>query len=188
MKEQILKLLMEHGGPFPYNHVQRLMHLIEIIGQDVDYDREVIWYATHLHDFGAFPAFNPANAEFDHWLRSRKVAEELLASSNLSSEAKEKIYIAIEHHDYRVVDPNPNIETTLVRDADFLDFLGIIGAAREFARGPRDLKQCYEKTIARRDGVMDKITLPRAKQLAAERLSRMNSFLEMLDQESFSYL
>jgi len=30
-------------------------YLIKIIGENINYDEEALWYATYLHDWGACP-------------------------------------------------------------------------------------------------------------------------------------
>ena len=59
-----------YGGSWIFNHVQRVLNLIKIIGADINYDEEAIWYATYLHDWGACPQFNPEKVELGHELRS----------------------------------------------------------------------------------------------------------------------
>lgn len=88
---------------------------------------------------------------------------------------KNIIFETVENHDYRTCNPINYIETALLRDADFLDFLGTIGIAREFARGSKALKKCCEQVIARRDGVINKLTLPKAKGIAEIRVLKMNN-------------
>jgi uncharacterized protein len=188
IKNKVESLTIEYGGPWIFNHVQRVLNLIKIIGENINYDEEATWYATYLHDWGACPQFNPEKVELRHELRSRRVAETILSDCELSDSTKNIIFEAIENHDYRTCNHINYIETTLLREADFLDFLGTIGIAREFARGPKDLKICYEQVIARRDGVINKLTLPKAKRIAEIRVVKMNEFLELLTKESFGYL
>lgn len=187
LKNKIKNLTIEYGGSWGFDHVQRVLSLIKIIGENVDYNEEVVWYSTYLHDWGAFPKFNPEKVELGHEVRSREVAETILSESELTSSIKNIIFESIENHDYRTCHQTKYIETTLLRDADFLDFLGIIGIAREFARGPKDIKECYKHVIARRDAVINKLVLPKSKMIAKTRISRMNEFLELLKKESFGY-
>ena len=79
-------------------------------------------------------------------------------------------------------------EALLLREADFLDFLGVIGIAREFAKGPKDLAFSYSRIIIRRDLIRNRFTLPKAKVIAEQRLSRMENFLAVLMEESFGML
>ncbi|VBB09711.1 Hypothetical protein LUCI_5009 [Lucifera butyrica] len=187
-KQKIKRLTVEYGGQWSYQHVQRVLNLIRLLGEGMNYDAEAVWYAAYLHDWGAFPQFNPDRVELGHEIRSRQVAETMLAGMELPDRSKKIILEAIENHDYRSDNRSQFMEAALLRDADFLDFLGFIGIAREFARGPKDMKECCKQAVARRDGVLNKLTLPRAKEMAAVRLAEMNDFLERLKQESFGYL
>lgn len=188
MKNKIENLTLEYGGSWIYNHVQRLLNTIKIIGEGIDYNEEAIWYAAHLHDIGAFAPYNPEKIELGHEIRSRQAAEIILADSNLDSKTKDIIFEAIENHDYRSENKSKYIEAVLLREADFLDFIGTIGIAREFARGPKDVKECCNMIFARRDGVIDKFTLPKAKELTKIRLAKMDEFFKTLQQESFGFL
>ncbi|MBK8987288.1 MAG: hypothetical protein IPM39_14630 [Chloroflexi bacterium] len=76
----------------------------------------------------------------------------------------------------------------LLREADFLGFLGIIGLVREVGRGPKDLISAYKVVLSRREKIQDRFTLPAAKELAAVRLRRLEQCLEWLQEESFDFV
>jgi hypothetical protein len=69
-----------------------------------------------------------------------------------------------------------------------LEFLGMIGMARDFARGPRDLAACYRRILDRRYGIQGRFTILRAQQIAQVRLERMETCLGWLNEESFGIL
>jgi hypothetical protein len=69
-----------------------------------------------------------------------------------------------------------------------LEFLGVLGMAREFARGPNDLAACYRRILARRAGIQGRFTIPRAQEIARVRLERMKISSQWLDEESFGTL
>jgi len=95
---------------------------------------------------------------------------------------------AIQLHDDRDPRPVPSTEVLLLREADFLDFLGVVGFARGFTGGPKDLATCYRRILSRRNALHDRFTLPRAQAIAAERLARMAQCLAWLEEERFGYL
>jgi uncharacterized protein len=101
---------------------------------------------------------------------------------------KDKILEAIELHDYRDKRPVRSAEALLLREADFLDFLGVIGIAREFAKGPKDIQKSYQQILKRRDEIQDRFTIPQAREIAILRLARMDAFFKSLLDESFGYL
>jgi hypothetical protein len=57
----------------------------------------------------------------------------------------------IEVHDYRDLRPTHSSKALLLREADMLEFLGMIGMAREFARGPKDVEICQRRILERVD-------------------------------------
>jgi HD superfamily phosphodiesterase len=183
---EIEKLTLEYGENWALAHVRRLLRLIEQIGTGMEYDRQAITWATYLHDWGAFPRYFQPGC--DHALLSRQVAEaEILPQTGLPAEVKAKILEAIELHDYRDQRPAGSNEVLLLREADFLDFLGAIGIAREFAKGPKNIQKSYQQILKRREEIKDRFTIPQALKIAEERLVRMDEFFKYLLDESFGY-
>ena len=177
----------EYGEGWAGAHVRRLFKLIDRIDSGLSYDREALAYAVWLHDWGAFPRFRQDGVE--HGLRSRQVAEADIMPYVLISDPRKKIILdAIEVHDYRCELPIGSQEFALLREADFLDFLGAIGVARDFAWGPNQLKKVIARIQFRRDGIRGRFTIPAAQAIAEERLARMEQILEWIDQESFGEL
>ena len=184
---EIEKLTQEYGDDWAVAHVHRLLELIGQIEAGLEYDRQVMMWAVYLHDWGAFPKFSQPNCE--HALRSRQIAEvEILPRVDLPFEVKAKIIEAIELHDYRDQRPVRSAEALLLREADFLDFLGVVGIAREFAKGPKNIKKSYQQILKRRAEIKDRFTIPQARLIAEKRLSRMDEFFQALLEESFGYL
>ena len=178
---------LTHGEGWALPHVRRIMRLVEDIGKGLAYDTQAFTIAAHLHDWGAFPRYGQPTAE--HALRSRQVARaEILPRMDLTATQVTLILDAIELHDYRDPRPASSAEAALLREADFLDFLGVVGFARGFAGGPKDLATCYRRILSRRDALHDRFTLPRAREIAAERLARMAQCVAWLEEDSFGYL
>jgi uncharacterized protein len=139
------------------------------------------------HDWGAFPKHIQKSVE--HAVRSRRVVESaILPHLDLTAERAISLPEAIELHDYRDVRPTRSIEALLLREADMLEFLGMIGMAREFARGPKNVETCYKRIISRRYGIQGRFNLPRAQELVQVRLEQMERFLQWLLEESFGTL
>lgn len=175
------------GEGWALAHVRRILRLVEDIGADLTYDAQAFTVAAYLHDWGAFPRYGQPTA--DHALRSRQVAEaEILPRMDLTAAQVALILDAIELHDYRDLRPVSSNEALLLREADFLDFLGAVGFARGFASGPKDLATCYRRILSRRDVLRDRFTLPRAQAIAAVRLTRMAHCLAWLEEESGGHL
>lgn len=184
---EVESLTREYGENWAVAHVHRLLRLIDQIANGMDYDRQATFWAAYLHDWGAFPRFVKPDCE--HALRSKQIAEtEILPQADLTEDTKATILEAIELHDYRDQRPVQSAEALLLREADFLDFLGAVGIAREFAKGPKNLQKSYQQVLKRKEEIKGRFTIPRARQLADERLARMDEFFKALLDESFGYL
>jgi uncharacterized protein len=183
----IQELTIAYGDGWGYPHACRVLRLSEEISGGLQYDHEAFAFAVFLHDWGAFSRFSQAGGE--HALRSREIAAgEILPQTVLSERRKIAILEAIELHDFRDPRPAPTPEATLLREADFLDFLGAIGLAREFTWGQKDLRASYERIRRKKEMLRERFTLPVARQMAAERIERMEGILQMIEAESFGFL
>lgn len=185
--DDIIQMTLQAGENWALAHAKRLLELIKQIGVDLLYDPQVMELATYMHDWGGFPPY--IKKDIEHAVRSRQVVEmEILPRLDLTSEQKTILLEAIELHDYRDTRPTQSMEALLLREADMLDFIGMIGIARDFARGPRDLKACYRRVLDRHYGIQGRFTLPRAQEIAQVRFERMEQALQWLNQESFGIL
>ena len=185
--DDIIQLTLEAGEDWAVTHAERLLRLVEQISVDLPYDVEIMELAAYMHDWGAFPAYIEKNVE--HAVRSRQVVEaEILHQLDLAPKQKEILLEAIELHDYRDKRPTVSNEALLLREADMLEFVGMIGMAREFARGPKDLETTYKLILARRRDIQGRFTLPAAQEIARVRLERMETSLQWLVEEGFGIL
>ena len=185
--DDIIQMTLQNGENWALAHAKRLLELIKQIGADFPYDFPVMELATYMHDWGAFPRYIQKGVE--HAVRSRQVVEtEILPCLDLAPTQKAILLEAIELHDYRDMRPTKSNEALLLREADMLDFLGMIGMARDFARGPRNLEACYRRILDRRYGIQGRFTIPRAREIAQVRFERMERSLQWLNEESFGIL
>lgn len=185
--DDIIQLTLEAGEDWAVTHAERLLRLVEEIGSDLPYDQDVMELAAYMHDWGAFDAYIQKHVE--HALRSRQVVEaEILPQLNLTTTQQEILLEAIEFHDYRDQRPTQSNEALLLREADMLEFLGMIGMARDFARGPKNVESCYKRILSRRKDIQGRFTLPRAQAIARIRLERMETCLQWLNEEGFGIL
>ena len=187
MLDDIIQMTLAAGEDWAVAHAERLLRLIEQIGADIPYDEDVIELALYLHDWGAFPCYIQKDVE--HAVRSRQIVEAaILPQLELTSAQKDILLEAIELHDYRDTRVPKSNEALLLREADMLEFLGMIGMAREFARGPKNVETCYKRILSRQYGIQGRFTLPCAQQIAKVRLERMETSLQWLHEESFDIL
>jgi len=185
--EDIIQMTQQVGEEWAVVHAKRLLALIEKIGMHTAYDIRIMELAAYMHDWGAFPKYTQKGVE--HAIRSRQVVEaEILPCLDLASSQKDILVETIELHDYRDMRPTQSNEALLLREADMLEFLGMIGMARDFARGPRNVETCYKRILSRRDDIQGRFTIPGAQEIAQVRFERMEQSLGWLLEESFGAL
>ena len=180
-KNELSRLTREYGGEWGINHTHRLLHLIEIIGENLEYDRELVWAAAHLHDWGAYPPWILKGV--DHAQRSGAVACEYLKNQGFSEAWIHKVILCIETHHQG--EPNRPVEALLISDADALDFLGVVGVLRDFSKKPKSLREAYETVQKRKANLPGQLCLEKSRQIAARRISEMENLLMLFEEESF---
>lgn len=187
MLNDIIQITQRVGEDWAVAHAKRLIELVRQISADIPYDSQVMKLATYMHDWGAFPVY--AQKGIEHAIRSRQVVEaEILPHLDLTSTQKDILLETIELHDYRDMRPTQSNEALLLREADMLEFLGMIGMARDFARGPRNVETCYKRILSRRDDIQGRFTIPCAQEIAQVRFERMEQCLRWLEEESLGAL
>ena len=185
--DDVIQLTFDVGEDWAVAHAKRLLELGRQFSAGLPYDPQVFELAAYLHDWGAFPKYTQKNVE--HAIRSRQVVEkEILPLLDLTPIQKDVLLETIELHDYRDTRPTKSSEALLLREADMLEFLGMIGIARDFARGPKNVETCYKRILSRRSEIQGRFTLPKAQEIACIRLERMDRCLQWLLEESFGVL
>ena len=183
----IIQMTQQVGDSWAVAHAKRLIELVKQIGEEHPYDALVMELAAYMHDWGALPIY--AQKGVEHAVRSRQVVEsDILAHLNLTGDQKAILLETIELHDYRDMRSTQSNEALLLREADMLEFLGMIGMARDFARGPRNVETCYKRILGRQADIRNRFTLPRAQEIAQVRLECMDRCLRWLEEESFGVL
>jgi uncharacterized protein len=180
-KDEIIRLTEQYGGEWGINHTRRLLHLISVIGEELEYDADAVWLAAHMHDWGGYSEWSQPGV--NHALRSREVAETFLAQRDYPEDWVKLVLECIEHHHNG--DPAKSIEAILLSDADMLDFLGVVGVLRDFSKNPRDLRKGYEATKRRREKMPQMLCLDRSKEIAAKRVREMDEVLAGFENDSF---
>ncbi|SPF50287.1 putative Phosphohydrolase [Candidatus Sulfopaludibacter sp. SbA4] len=195
-RKRVVALTAEYGGDWAVQHAHRLIRLVEMVGEGLDYDPEAIWLAAHMHDWGTLPRW--AREGVTHSERSRQLAEEHLRKWKCPKPILEKVLETIEYHhggaDERCV------EALLLRDADALDGIGAVGVLREFAMVPAEWNGCYsiptgwgmrgayERVRMRLENNPRIVRLPKSRQLARRRAREMRRILNAFEEESFGFI
>ena len=111
------------------------------------------------------------------------MAESFLSERNCPEDLKSLILECIELH--HTGGSERSLESILLRDADILDFLGVMGIMRDVSKNPRNLRKAYRDVQRRRDKLPALLCLEKAQAIAAERIERMNGTLAAFEEESF---
>lgn len=180
-RAEIAQLTQEYGGNWGTKHTERLLHLVPILAEGREYNEDAVWIAAYLHDWGGYQKFY--NPEVQHYDRSAEVAREFLTERDCPLDLKKLVIECIENH--HGGDPNRSIESRLLTDADALDLLGVVGAARTFAMNSRDIKGGYDWVKKWREKCLAAITLPKTKELAEKRVAETDEFLRVFEEETF---
>jgi HD superfamily phosphodiesterase len=176
-----------HGEGWALPHAERLLALAAAVLSEGGYDREALTYAAYLHDWAALAHWGGARQ--DHAARSADIAHDVvLLQTDLDPARQALVVKAIAYHDYRDERTPPSSEALLLREVDMLDMLGVIGIAREFSSGPRDLQAVVRRSEQKQALIVERLTLPAARALAADRLARMGLFPSQLAEESLGWL
>jgi len=179
--EEIALLTEEYGGEWGINHTKRLLRIISDIGEGFQYNNEVITVSAYLHDWGGYAKW--IKPDVDHALRSKQVAEEFLKAKECDKDFMNHVLECIEYH-HSATDKN-SMEAILLSDADALDFLGVLGVLRDFAKNPKDLRKAYETVKGRRDKLPKRLLLPKALEIAEKRVKLMDELLKEFEEESY---
>jgi uncharacterized protein len=117
-----------------FEHVLRVKAMAERIGRVEGADLKIIEAAAYLHDSrGASPAEGGKERK-EHHIASAEFAGEILASKGWSQERIEAVQHCIRAHRFRHNGERPeSLEAQCLFDADKLDVLGAVGAARTIA-------------------------------------------------------
>ena len=156
------------------------MALAEAEGLTVDAD--VLFAAAFLHDWGGIAPF--AVAGVDHAARSVELAEPFLTGAGFPMEKFPAVRAAILGHMY---DKEPDgAEAVVLHDADALDFLGALGAARLLAATAD--RPDYDQALGRIErfavDIPPRLKTAAAREMATERVATMTGFLAQVRRET----
>ncbi len=120
-----------NGTAHGFDHVLRVTTLAERIAKAEKADLEIVRTAALLHDLAA----DGADRENHHQVGAEQ-ARRILLSMGRPAERVEAVAHCIQAHRYRKPDKAPqSLEAQCVFDADKLDAIGAVGAARAFIYG-----------------------------------------------------
>lgn len=187
-----------------YDHVVRVYRMAERLAEAEGADLEIVRAAALLHDAsGSHPAGEKRSEHHNH---SAEFAAEVLKKEGWSSDRIAAVQECIRGHRYRPTgSPPESIEAKVLFDADKLDVLGAIGAARTIAYAvqagtphfaepspqfletgqeiPGEEHSAYHEYLFKLRKVKDRLFTPAARRIAETRNQTMISFFDELAAE-----
>lgn len=185
-----------------FDHVLRVFRTAERLARLEGADLEIVRAAALLHDAeGAAPG--PDSKRLDHQHASADFAARVLEEEGWPAERIAAVQHCIRAHRYRDnSEPPASLEAKILFDADKLDVLGAIGAARVIAYAtldgnpfyyppsenflqsgqeePGEPHSSYHEHLFKLRKVGERMFTASAKALAAERLAYLDAFFERL--------
>lgn len=180
-KDKIIQLTKEYGGEYGLNHTGRILNIVSLIDEGLNYNRDVVWVSAHLHDWGAYPKW--VKGGVDHTIRSKQVAEEFLMAEGCKEDFICHVLECIEYH--HGSNETRSVESQLLIDADAIDFMGVVGVLREFSTKPREMRKAVESAKNRMEKNMKFIRFEQSKKIAEERIKRAEILLAEFEEEAF---
>jgi uncharacterized protein len=185
-----------------FDHVGRVYRLAEWLAEAEGADLEIVRAAALLHDAGG----RLDGERISHQHASAEFARSTLLSEGWVEERIEAVLHAIRAHRFRDrSEPPLTLEAQVLFDADKLDAIGAIGAARAVAYAavvgcpayfppsrrflesgelePGELHSAYHEFHFKLQRILERLHTSTARQVAVERQQVMAAFFERLAEE-----
>jgi len=129
-----------------FDHVLRVYRLAERIAQSEGADLQIVRAAALLHDSRGSAPGMAGEARSEHHIASAEFAGEVLQDKGWPTEKIEAVQHCIRAHRFRGKENAPEtLEAKVLFDADKLDVLGAIGAARTVAYAALDNQPIFSE-------------------------------------------
>ncbi len=191
LRDQLRELVRREANPVhKFGHQVRLYRLSKLVGQDIDYNDDVVFAAVWLHDIGVFEGNRPSDpAElpaWDHVAYAVKRSREILPALGMPPEQVKAALTVIREHQPH--DRPTSVEATIVRDADILEQLGSITILRTAAKLGSDTRFLDFHDVAnqlRRQlrQLPNQLVLETSRVLAVPKIDMLDRFLLAYDRE-----
>lgn len=131
IKEEVKKIFANSRGSHDWEHTERVLKLSLRIAEAECADKEIVSFASLLHDIGRSAEFDSAG-KVCHAEKGAEMAVDILKKCGLNSGEIDKIVHCIETHRFRNKKIPLSIEAKVLYDADKLDSIGAVGIGRAF--------------------------------------------------------
>ncbi|OGO46779.1 MAG: hypothetical protein A2Z30_04460 [Chloroflexi bacterium RBG_16_64_43] len=189
-----------------FDHVLRVLALAERIARVEGADPDIVRAAVLLHD-AALGENDATRARSGHHERSADIARQVLAAEGWQAERVERVVECILAHRFRETTPaEKSLEAKVVYDADKLDAIGVVGAARaiafaalhgnpfyrepsaRFRRGegpePGEVHSAQHEFEFKLERIPERLNTKSARAIGRERLRVLREFFARLGEES----
>jgi uncharacterized protein len=163
-----------------YDVALRLAH-----GDHLNVDTDVLFAACFLHDMAAFPPY--AKAGVEHGDRAAQESGAVLSAAGFPMQKLAAVQAAERGHMY-YRDPGSRPEAIVLHDADSLDFLGDIGAARMISltgESAADFRPAYSSLRSFLQIIPPHLITKTARAIGAQRSAELRRFLDELSAQTF---
>jgi len=189
-----------------FDHVMRVYRMAERLAHTEGADLEIVRAAALLHDAQGSAPGGEEQDRASHHQHSAEFARQILEHEGWPAARIEAVLHCIRAHRYRDTrEPPATLEAQILFDADKLDVLGAIGAARTIAyavldgqpvyaepsthfiqtgeKEPGEPHSSYHEYLFKLSKVKDRLFTPTARALAAERHTYLENFFTRLADE-----
>lgn len=190
-----------------FDHVMRVYRVAERLAKAEGADLTIVRTAALLHDSRGSAPGGEGSERAEHHIASANFAGEVLARKGWPQEDIEAVQHCIRAHRFRGKEDAPEtLEAKVLFDADKLDVLGAIGAARTVAyaaldgqpayaepsaqflasgqKEPGEPHSSYHEFLFKLRNVKDRMFTPSGKALAEDRHKFLIAFYEQLQAEA----
>src|SRR5579863_520533 len=176
-----------HHPAWGWQHSERNYRIALLLarGDGLHVDTDVLFAAAFLHDMAAFTPCKEATLE--HGECAARESGAILRSAGFPMEKLPAVQAAERGHMY-YSDPGTQPEAIVLHDADSLDFLGDIGAARMISLTGETAASFAPAVAALRKFVREippRLVTKTAQRIGAERAAELQRLLDSLGAETF---
>jgi len=157
-------------------------------GDGLNVDTDVLFAASFLHDMAAFPPY--AKKGMEHGDRAAQTSEAVLRDAGFPMQKFPAVQAAERGHMY-YSNAGSDPASIVLHDADSLDFLGTIGAARMISLSGEKRPDFRAAVSALREFVRQippRLITKTAQRIGAQRAAELTRLLDQLKRESFGGL
>ena len=177
-----------HHPAWGWQHSERNYQVALVLarGDGLRVDTDVLFAAAFLHDMAAFMPCR--DAKMEHGECAAQQSGDILRAAGFPM-SKLPVVLAAERGHMYYSNPGTQPEAIVLHDADSLDFLGAIGAARMISLTGEHVESFARAVKALRSFLHDippRLITKTAQQIGEQRAGELERFLDALQTETFN--